>query len=387
MLARARQEVERDRWMHGDLTALPFEDGSFDVVTVGFGVQNVPELEDGLRELRVLRPDGRLGCLEITQPRGVTATVLQPLVRSRRAAAHASCRAGRPTYLRACAAWNPPSSAPHGRAGFADVSWRLMAGGIVALPCREEAHVSASRKSRASPGLGTYLDVLELRLEQAVMSHPGLVSQVGTETLAAGGKRLRPVLVFLATPPDLATTSVRSPPASVELVHGDARPRRSPGRGGARARPPDGLGDPARRRHGRAATTSSPARSLGVAGSATWPPSRRSRARHSRSREARRSSALRPSGPTRPSRTTSALLPEDGSSSRPPVGSAAARSTWAPSTGAGSGVPDRGRHPRLRRNDGRDRQGARRRPPRRDSHRCRSSSPRARTPQSPGRHG
>ncbi len=51
----------------------------------------------------------------------------------------------------------------------------------------------------------------------AVRRHPGLVSTVGAEALAAGGKRLRPLLVFLAAPAD------REPPyaggVAVELVH------------------------------------------------------------------------------------------------------------------------------------------------------------------------
>jgi demethylmenaquinone methyltransferase/2-methoxy-6-polyprenyl-1,4-benzoquinol methylase len=59
-------------WLQGDLLALPFPDGSFDAATVGFGVRNVADLEAALLELRrVLRPGGRLGILEITQPRGL----------------------------------------------------------------------------------------------------------------------------------------------------------------------------------------------------------------------------------------------------------------------------------------------------------------------------
>ena len=58
--------------MCGDVQALPFADATFDAATVGFGIRNVDDLEAGLRELvRVLRPGGRLGCLEITRPRGV----------------------------------------------------------------------------------------------------------------------------------------------------------------------------------------------------------------------------------------------------------------------------------------------------------------------------
>jgi demethylmenaquinone methyltransferase / 2-methoxy-6-polyprenyl-1,4-benzoquinol methylase len=71
MLERARRKSDTVDWVEGDLLALPFEDGAFDAVTVGFGVRNVASLEAGLRELRrVLRPGGRLAILEITRPRG-----------------------------------------------------------------------------------------------------------------------------------------------------------------------------------------------------------------------------------------------------------------------------------------------------------------------------
>jgi demethylmenaquinone methyltransferase / 2-methoxy-6-polyprenyl-1,4-benzoquinol methylase len=71
MLVRARRKSDTIEWVQGDVLALPYEDGSFDAVTVGFGVRNVADLGAGLRELRrVLRPGGRLAILEITQPRG-----------------------------------------------------------------------------------------------------------------------------------------------------------------------------------------------------------------------------------------------------------------------------------------------------------------------------
>jgi len=73
---------------------------------------------------------------------------------------------------------------------------------------------------RSSPGLDEYLDRLEDRLEESVSSHPGLVAAIGTETLAAGGKRLRPVLVFLCTPPELrGGEGAVAGGAAVELVH------------------------------------------------------------------------------------------------------------------------------------------------------------------------
>jgi geranylgeranyl pyrophosphate synthase len=69
---------------------------------------------------------------------------------------------------------------------------------------------------RESPGLDSYLDELEERLATAVDAHQGLVSVVGGEALAAGGKRLRPLLVFLAAPAGKAPLAAG---AAVELVH------------------------------------------------------------------------------------------------------------------------------------------------------------------------
>lgn len=54
----------------GDALELEFEDGSFDAVTVGFGVRNFEELEKGLAEmLRVLRPGGLMVILEFSMPK------------------------------------------------------------------------------------------------------------------------------------------------------------------------------------------------------------------------------------------------------------------------------------------------------------------------------
>jgi geranylgeranyl pyrophosphate synthase len=68
---------------------------------------------------------------------------------------------------------------------------------------------------RAAPGLDAYLERLEERLREAVATHPGTVAEAGADALAAGGKRLRPVLVFL--------TATGEPPlaagVAVELVH------------------------------------------------------------------------------------------------------------------------------------------------------------------------
>jgi demethylmenaquinone methyltransferase/2-methoxy-6-polyprenyl-1,4-benzoquinol methylase len=54
----------------GDALALPFASGSFDVVSIAFGIRNVADADRALRELRrVLRPGGRLVVLEFSEPR------------------------------------------------------------------------------------------------------------------------------------------------------------------------------------------------------------------------------------------------------------------------------------------------------------------------------
>jgi geranylgeranyl pyrophosphate synthase len=70
---------------------------------------------------------------------------------------------------------------------------------------------------RDAPGLEEYLDELEQRLGAAVLAHPGLVAEVGASALAAGGKRLRPLLCFLAAPPDCHPPVAAG--VAVELVH------------------------------------------------------------------------------------------------------------------------------------------------------------------------
>ena len=63
-------------FLAADTLILPFLDNTFDVVSVGFGIRNVSDLEMGIREMvRVAAPGGRVVILEFTQP-------VNPLFRS-----------------------------------------------------------------------------------------------------------------------------------------------------------------------------------------------------------------------------------------------------------------------------------------------------------------
>jgi demethylmenaquinone methyltransferase/2-methoxy-6-polyprenyl-1,4-benzoquinol methylase len=138
MLERARRKSGEIEWVRGDALALPFEDGTFDAATVGFGVRNLADLERGLAELRrVLRPGGRLGVLEITRPRGVLAPFYRvwfdgivPFLGKLLPGGSAY------TYLPASVRRFPGPedlAALLRAAGFEEVRYRLFAGGIVAL--------------------------------------------------------------------------------------------------------------------------------------------------------------------------------------------------------------------------------------------------------------
>lgn len=70
MLAEARKKLAA-RFVQGYAEALPFPDGSFDFLTMGYALRHVMDLERTFAEYhRVLRPGGRVLILEVTKPAG-----------------------------------------------------------------------------------------------------------------------------------------------------------------------------------------------------------------------------------------------------------------------------------------------------------------------------
>ena len=144
MLERARAKSSAIDWVAADVLELPFADGAFDAATIGFGIRNVSDTGQALAELRrVLRQGGRLAVLEITRPRGVLAPfyrlwfdALVPLAGKILPGGAAY------TYLPASVRRFPgPQELARlmERSGFRAVSFRLFAGGIVALHVGERA--------------------------------------------------------------------------------------------------------------------------------------------------------------------------------------------------------------------------------------------------------
>lgn len=140
MLQHGKRVRPRLSFVAGDATRLPFADSSFDVTTISFGLRNVVDTDAALREmLRVTRPGGRLLVCEFSRP---TTTAL------RTAYQHYLRRVLTPVaswvthtpeaydYLgESIQAW-PDQPALAGKittAGWSEVGWRNLTGGIVAL--------------------------------------------------------------------------------------------------------------------------------------------------------------------------------------------------------------------------------------------------------------
>ncbi|MDX6217966.1 MAG: demethylmenaquinone methyltransferase / 2-methoxy-6-polyprenyl,4-benzoquinol methylase [Frankiales bacterium] len=124
----------------GDALRLPFADGSFDAVTISFGLRNVASAVGGLRELRrVTKPGGRLVVCEFSHPtwKPFRTVYVEYLMKALPAVAtKVSSDPAAYVYLaESIRAWPDQSAlaAVLADAGWAGVEWRDLTGGIVAL--------------------------------------------------------------------------------------------------------------------------------------------------------------------------------------------------------------------------------------------------------------
>lgn len=124
----------------GDATQLPFADASFDAVTTSFGLRNVVDAHSALREMaRVTRSGGRLVVCEFSHPttRLFRTVYVEYLMRALPPVARlVSSNPDAYVYLaESVRAW-PDQAALASRisaAGWSEVRWRNLSGGIVAL--------------------------------------------------------------------------------------------------------------------------------------------------------------------------------------------------------------------------------------------------------------
>ena len=124
----------------GDAMALPLADESVDAVVISFGLRNVADPDAALREfLRVVRPGGRLVVCEFSSPTWApfrtvyTEYLMRALPRIARAV---SSNPEAYVYLaESIRAWpdQPALAARLQAAGWVDVGWRNLTGGVVAL--------------------------------------------------------------------------------------------------------------------------------------------------------------------------------------------------------------------------------------------------------------
>jgi demethylmenaquinone methyltransferase/2-methoxy-6-polyprenyl-1,4-benzoquinol methylase len=143
MLEVARAKASREgadisfEW--ADALDLPYEHGSFDAVTVGFGVRNLADLGRGLREMaRVLRPGGRLVILEITQPTRPPLSTFYSVWFDRIVPLLGSLAGDRDAYSylpESVRSFPPPEglAAAMDDAGFERIRYTVLAGGIIAI--------------------------------------------------------------------------------------------------------------------------------------------------------------------------------------------------------------------------------------------------------------
>jgi demethylmenaquinone methyltransferase / 2-methoxy-6-polyprenyl-1,4-benzoquinol methylase len=135
----ARHGVDSVRFEWADALQLPYDDDRFDAVTVGFGVRNFADRDQGLREMaRVLKPGGRLVILEFTEPTRPPFSTFYSLWFDRIVPVLGRLTPNPEAYSYLAESVHgfpdPPGlAAKMDDAGFGRIRWLLTAGGILAI--------------------------------------------------------------------------------------------------------------------------------------------------------------------------------------------------------------------------------------------------------------
>jgi len=140
MLRQGKKQLPHLPFVAGDGTRLPFADETFDAVTISFGLRNIVDAELGLRELRrVTRPGGRIVVCEFSSPTWspFRTVYIEYLMKALPPIARAvSSSPDAYVYLaESIRAWPDQAglAARMQQAGWRDLEWRNLSGGIVAL--------------------------------------------------------------------------------------------------------------------------------------------------------------------------------------------------------------------------------------------------------------
>ena len=220
------------RFEWADALQLPYDAARFDAVTVGFGVRNLADLDRGLREMA---PGAEAGWAP-RHPRDHAADpaaaldLLLALVRPHRAAARRLLeRAGGLLLPARVGPQLPQPAGPGGEDGRRRVRARSGTRSSPAGSSRSTRRSRVSKRSSVPPPVTAVLDAssrwlparlgeVEDRLRAEIGDHGELLGEDAASTLAAGGKRLRPMLVLLCAGEGGSDAAVRAATA-IELVH------------------------------------------------------------------------------------------------------------------------------------------------------------------------
>ena len=237
MLVHARRKSAEITWEWANALELPYESDRFDAATVGFGARNFSDLPRGIAEMvRVVKPGGRVVVLEITTPTKPPLSTFYRLWFDRVVPVIGRV-AGDPDAYEIPAQLGqalPRAARPRRGARRGRPATRAMGphrGRHHRDPRRGEARVTevapldvGQLADVAGPQVGELLARVEERLLALGESAGPVLGPYARGTIAAGGKRLRPLLVLIAAGPQTARPGAEralvSAAVAVELVHG-----------------------------------------------------------------------------------------------------------------------------------------------------------------------
>ena len=232
MLELARRKAPEIRFEPGNALDLPYDDDEFDAATVGFGARNFSDLAAACPRWRGwCGPAGAWSCSRSPRRSGRRCRGSSGLWFDRVVPALGRLAGDSDAYTLP-AELGAPLPRPAGarrasslRPGCIDVRWILTAGGIIAIHAGTVAGGVSTAPAqlprcwrRAASRWRARWSATEARLAEVAGGHGAELATHAAGTLAAGGKRLRPMLVFLCGGERRRRLALRAAVA-VELLH------------------------------------------------------------------------------------------------------------------------------------------------------------------------